>query len=115
MCLLCVCLFVYLCGAGYYFMPNAMANLQAQQNAAAAVAAASAQGLYDNWSHLHLWVHAASKFVKWVQKHLGGGGKLIVNCLNCSGMLKKLQQAVTFTYVHSWERDYSQLAVQDSR
>jgi len=54
MCLLCVCLFVYLCGAGYYFMPNAMANLQAQQNAAAAVAAASAQGLYDNWSHLHL-------------------------------------------------------------
>ncbi len=42
--------------AGYYFMPNAMANLQAQQNAAAAVAAAS-QGLYgmaDNWSHLPL-------------------------------------------------------------
>ena len=38
-------------------MPNAMATLQAQQNAAAAVAAASAQGMYgmsDNWSHLHL-------------------------------------------------------------
>lgn len=47
--------FHFISQAGYYFVPNVMSSLQAQQNAA--VAAASAQGLYgmaDNWSHLHL-------------------------------------------------------------